>query len=307
MNHRPSSSETGLDEYQRLLALLDERRFDEAQVRGRILLEHADTGDLVRAKTHNLLCWTFAEGTKRVSPEAVLHGEEAVRLACQVGERTLEAQALCNLASAQYQVGEWEEARATYNRALCLCRLSPSNLPHGDVLALQGLALVAMAQGQAQESLAHLDSAEALAADDGPFLLPELYRRRVLALLQLNRKQDAAEILSRIDDEALAGGPRNLWWKTHLSFTRARLELAFDHWVTARTLATNTLALARELGDLPVVAEAICLLALVDQAEGRRETYRRARLALTAAIQSGRRDVVRDVRHRLGDLINTGL
>lgn len=306
--HAAVPETSGLDEYQRLLALLDERRFDEAQVRGRVLLERPEISLLARAKTHNLLCWTFVEGLKRAAAEATLHGEEAVRLAAGLGERSVYAQALCNLASAQYQLGNWDIAGELYRELMSVLETDPGLVPFGQVLAHQGLAQLALVKGDPAEALRLLDSARGCCTPDSAgVLLADLDRRRVLALLALHEVERAAAIMATVDEDAVPAGPRGLWWKTHVRFTRTRVELARGHWITARTMAANTLALARELGDLPVVAECLCLQALVDQAEGRKEAGRRARAALTSAIASGRRDVTQDVRERLKDLLTTGI
>lgn len=309
MTGHPATPETsGLGEYQRLLILLDERRFEEAQVRGRVLLERGDISLLARTKTHNLLCWTFVEGLKRAAAEATLHGEEAVRLAAALGERSMHAQALCNLASAQYQLGNWDIAGELYQELMGILETDPGLVPFGKVLAQQGLAQLALVKGDPAEALRLLDAAKTCCTPDGAgLLLADLDRRRVLAFLALGDPERAAAVMATVDEDAFPTNPRGLWWKTHVRFTRTRVELARGHWVTARTMAANTLALARELGDLPVVAECLCLQALVDQAEGRKEAGRRARAALTSAIASGRRDVTQDVRERLKDLLATGI
>ncbi len=309
MNHHPGAQELfGLDEYQRLLSLLDERRFDEAQARGRVLLERADIGHLARAKAHNLMCWSFVEGLKRATPEAVLHGEEAVALAEELGERSLQAQALFNLAMACYQVGDYGAARRAYETVYALLAASPELIPYGQVLVLQGLAQCNLVVATYHDAMGNLE--EALSLCTGPdtaFLQADLHRRRALVYLKLGQPELAAQALDLTNEEAYATGPRSLWWKTHYRFTRARVEMARGHWVTARPLIVNTLALARELGDLPVLAECTCQLALLEHYEGRREAPRRARAALTCAIHSGRRDVVDDVRERLRELLAAGV
>gem|GEM_PF-2306631 len=309
MNQQPAvPSTSGLEEYQRLLGLLDERRFDEALVRARVLLETGEVGGLVRARTHNLLCWTFIEGLKQAAPEAALHGEEAVHLAGALGERPLQLQAMCNLASAYYQTGDYDRARQTYQEIIAHLTRDRSLVPCGLVIAHKGLAHLALVQGQYEEALRHLQTAQSHCVDEeSRFLLSDLYRRQALVLLKLERSEEAAQAMSRISDDAYSSGPRSLWWKTHLSFTRARVELALGHWGQARSLGLNTLALARELSDLPVLAEATCLLALAEAAEGRKEAGKRARRAITFAIHSGRRDVVTDVRERLKDLLASEL
>ncbi|MDB4895359.1 MAG: hypothetical protein JWN15_1621 [Firmicutes bacterium] len=309
MNDRPRASDPpDLAEYQRLLALLDERRFEEAQVRGRVLLESADVGRRVAARTHNLICWTYIEGLKRAAPEAVLHGEEAVSLAAAVGEHTLQVQAMFNLASAYYQMGDYPLARSTYREITTLLAADPELVPFGQVIARQGLAQLDMVAGQAESALAHLEAAVLLCEREEPgTILAELHRRRALVLLELDRPQDAAAALTAVDEYAFSPGPRGLWWRTHLGFTRARVELALGRVIQTRPLAINTLALARELGDMPVVAECTCLLASIEWAEGRKEAPRRARLALTHAIESGRRDVVANIRARVKEILGDHL
>ncbi len=296
----------GLEEYERLLQLLDQRRFDEVLVRGQVLLEQPETGSFTRAKTHNMLCWVFIEGIKRPTPEAVLHGEEAVRLAERLEEQGLRVQSLCNLASACYQIGDFDQAEQCYFQVMRLLTERPSLLPYGKVLALQGLAQIDMVRGEHAEAVKKLNEAEQLCTDDeSRCLLADVYRRQAMALLRLDQPHKAAEQLAKVDEASLSNGLRGLWWRTHLGITKARVEIAMGRWPTARTVATNTMALARELGDMPVLAECACLLATVEAAEGRKEVHKRARAALTFAIQSGRRDVVDDIRERMKDYLTT--
>lgn len=299
-----TGEQLGYDGYDRLLKLLEQRRFDEALIHGRVLLESPEVGLLTRAKTHNLLCWTLAEGLKRPTPEAALHGEEAIRLGDSLGERSLTVGALLNLAVAAYGLADWAGARRAYERVGSLLGQDPTLLPYGRILAAEGLAQLDLVAGRYQEALARLEAAIPLCMqEDAPFMLMELHRRRALLLVRLDEPEAALAALALIDEAVLAEGPRALWWKTHLSFTRSQVEIALGHWKTARPLATNTLALARELGDTPVIAEALGQLALLDGLESKRDAKRRAHLALSAAIQSGRRDLVQDLRTRLSKVI----
>lgn len=301
-----SLPESGLEEYERLLTLLDQRRFDEALVRGQVLLEQPETVALARAKTHNLLCWIFVEGLKRPAPEAVLHGEESVRLAVRLENEALEVQSLCNLASAYYQVADYDAAERCYSDVMERLGAKPALLSYGRVLALQGMAQIDLVRGEPGQALKKLDQAEALCTDsESRALLSEIYRRKAMALLRLGKAHQAAEWLAKVNEAALSAGPRGLWWRTHLGITRSRVEIALGRWAAARGIAVNTVALARELGDMPVLAECACLLATIEAAEGKsKEVHRRARAALTYAIQSGRRDVVEDVRDRMKEYLH---
>lgn len=300
-----STPDSGLEEYERLLALLDQRRFEEALMRGQVLLEQPDTVALARAKTHNLLCWIFVEGLKRPAPEAVLHGEESVRLAEKIAEPALHVQALCNLASAYYQMADYDGADRCYQKVGELLQAKPSLLSYGRVLALQGMAQIDVVRGEPVLALKKLEQAEEICADDeSRALLAEVYRRRAMAYLRLGKPHQAAEALEKVDEAALTTGPRGLWWRTHLGITRARVEIALGRLAAARGIAINTMALARELLDMPVLAECSCLLATIEAADGKsKECHGRARAALTYAIQSGRRDVVDDVRERMEEYL----
>jgi hypothetical protein len=124
-----------------------------------------------------------------------------------------------------------------------------------------------------------------------------------MLFLRLDRPQEAAAALMQVDEASLSAGPRSLWWRTHLGLSRTYVEVALGRWPRARCQAVNTIALAQELGDMPVLAESTCLLATVEAAEGRREASHRARMALVYAIRSGRRDVVEEVRQRVQDYL----
>lgn len=297
-----SLSQTGLAEYERLLSLLDQRRFDEALLRAEVMLETAEVAPQTRARTHNLICWALCSGLKRPSPKAVLHGEEAVRLAEELCMAKLALQALCNLGNALFQTAEYEGAADAYRRMERQATAAPSLLPHGRILALQGLAQVDLAQGEAERALELLQQAEALCAQgegESPHLLPEVLRRQALVLLRLGRPRRAMQVLARLDEPELAESAGGLWWRTELGLTRARAAAAQGYWKQARRLVVITIALAQELADLPVLAQATCLLAIMEGREGCEGVTRRARKALLIAIQSGRRDVVDEVRDAL--------
>lgn len=296
----------GAADYQRLLELLNQRRWEEAYLHGRLLLEGDELELAIRARTHNLICWLFAEGLKRPSTTAWLHGEEAVRLAEQAGEKRLAVEAGINLASALYQAGRYEEASVRYQQLLENLCAAPELLPEGRSLCQIGAAQLELVRGNPEACLERLDLAEAaLPAGDRP-IRAEIERRRALAHLRLKAPETALACLERVDEAELLQGPRGLWYKTHLRFTRARVEVELGHWVSGRNLARDALALARELGDQPVAAECTCLLAMVARAEGSMEAYSLARSAMTLALQAGRRDVVQDLADRLSDLLTVG-
>lgn len=305
MPDRQIDLKAGLEEYQRLLPVLEQRdRMEEAQIRGRVLLEREDLGLATRARTHNLLCWTFIEGLRRPSPEAVLHGEEAVRIARKIEDRELLLQALANLAHAHTQVSDYAPAAECYHEIINLLGLNDELLPFGKTIAHMGIGYLHYLRKRYDEAMFEYARAEAdCIAQGSRYFVADLARRKALVLIKQGRPADAAALMATIDESSLDAAGRSLWWKPVFLGSKARLEFALGNLGPARETATNTLVLARELANTAIMAEACCLLAQVDYQEGRKEAIRRGRCALTYAIASGRRDVVEEVRERIGHIL----
>ena len=296
----PKPEVSGLDEYRRLLALVDERRFEEILARGRLLLEGDDHGGAVEARVHNLICWTLAEGLKRPCAEAVLHGDEAVRLAGALPDPALQAESLVNLGAARSAQTEWEEAASAYRQLQALLVTHPGALRHGGIIAALNLGCVAACQDNFAEALRHYDAAEALCSgDEHAFFRTEIWRRQAVAQLRSGHIVEAERLLAQVDEGKMNSRGYSLWSKCQYRMALCRLEMARGHWSRARSQLAGTLALARELADLAAMAEATCMLAVMDYSEGKKEGWRRARLAINYAIASGRKDVASDVRRRL--------
>lgn len=293
----------GAEDYVRLIALKDERRFDEALVRAQVLLEREDIHLAVRAKTHRAACWLYCEGLRRPCPEAVLHAEEAVRIFGATGDLQQKCDTLVQQAAAHAAMCEWDKVEACQRAALEVLAVDPQAIPYGPIITQIGLGFAYYSQDRFSDAHRAYDAAEERCRDeDTLFLLHEVWRRRAMVLLKQGDTAGARHWLDRIEQSQGTGGA-SMWWQTVYRTVRHRLEVAAGNWAQARAGAQNTLQLARELQDLPVMAECACLLALIDRAEGRRDAWRRARSALNYAIWSGRRDVVKEVRERLQPLL----
>lgn len=305
MEPRAELGQAHVDEYRRLLALLDERRFEEAVQRAHLLLESEDLSPLLSAKCHNLLCWTFAEGLKKPCTEATLHGEEAVRIGRRLADFDLECQALCNLGSAATSMSDYARANAAFQQMLQVLNHHPQALPYGRIIAWINLGHVAAVNGKLRDGLQAFETAESMCRDpECHFFLADIWRRRALVLLRMGQLATAEKLLLQIDEGQLNSGGRSLWFKCWLRTAFCRLELARGNWGKARTMLSGALALARELQDLASLADCCCMLAVIDYCEGRRESWRRARLAINYAIASGRRDVLDEVRGRLKSFLD---
>lgn len=293
----------GYAEYERLLPLMDERRFDEALVRCRVVLEKGEIGLYTRAKLHNLASYLLVEGLRRPCTEAVLQAEESVRLFSRLQRPADHCQALITLACAHQRLVEWDKAEAALQTALRLLQDHPDAVVYGDVIVRAWLGTTYYSAGRKADALHWYAEAESYCRDEETaFLRHDIWRRRALTLMDMDRPDEAARWLDQVQ-EAVRGVHQGLWWKHLLRCARARLEVARGNWAAARELIVNTLALAREHMDLPAMAECTCLLAQIEQGEGNPQAWRRARAALNYAIASGRRDVVQEVRERMKALI----
>ncbi len=305
MTERPEVDQvTGAEEYTRLIVLKDERRFDEALARARVLLERPEIHLSVRAKTHRTVCWLLCEGLRRPCAEAVLHAEEAVRIFHRLGDHRQECDTWVQQAAAHAQMCEWDRAEACQKAALDILAVDPQAIPYGPVITHIGLGFTYYSQSRFHTALRAYDAAEAACqGEETLFLRHDIWRRRAMVLLKLGDVASARSWLDRVE-ESRGPGSLSIWWKTIYRATRARLEVAQGNWEVARRYTQDTLQLARELQDVPVLAECFCLLALVDQGEGKTTPWRKARTALNLAIASGRRDVVHEVRTRLQALLS---
>lgn len=305
MSDHPLDLKAGLGDYQRLLPVLEQRdRMEEAQIRARVLLERTDISLSVRARTHNLLCWTFIEGLRRPSPEAILHGEEADRIARKIGDPEITLQALANLAHAHTQIGNYGPATECYHELLKQLIGHEELLPFGQTIAYMGLGYLHYLRKRYDEALMEYGRAEAdCIAQGSRYFIADLTRRKAMVLIKQGRTAEAVEAMALIDETSIDAGGRSLWWKPIFLASKARLEFALGNLTNARELASNTLVLAKELGNPDIMAETSCLLAQIDFQEGRKDAIRRGRSALTYAISSGRRDVVEEVRERIGHIL----
>lgn len=302
MSNQPLTAVDAL--WKECLRLCQERRFDEALVRAQMLLERDDLPKVLRARVHETAAWILYEGLRRPSPQAALHAEESALLYRECGDRTGECAALFGLLSCYNQLCEHAAADPVLDRIATLLAADPDAVPYGPILLAIATYVVRLGQDRLEEAMACLERAESLCTgDDTRFLRHDIWRRRAYLLLKMGRPEEAARWMDQAEVVSGQGIPlhsRSLYWTT-----RAQLEAARGNWDDARRFATNALALAQEMHDATAMAECYCVLALADGAQGQPGAWRRARLAVEWSIRSGRRDVRREVRQRVGHLLDT--
>lgn len=300
MGDTPTSGRSaGHQEFRRLHGLCDMRQYEEALGRARLLLEQPQTGQFIRAQTHDFLCWLLVEPLRRPGPEAVLHGEEAVRLLRMHKDWTHLPRSLIHLAQADLVSCNVAASIAALKEAGELLEATPDAISGGRVLVQSMLGEALARSGRSAEAMAAWEEGEQLClGGEHRLLLHDVWRRKALFLLREGDIDQAKLLIGQLD-ECTNHRRRSVWWKTSVRILRARLLVAQGHLRIARQELKGTLALAQELGDLPTLAEAYCLTGVMDHQEQRQEVERSARSALYYAVIAGRPDLVEEVHQRL--------
>ena len=153
-----------------------------------------------KALTHNNIGWSLFEQGK--FEDAADHFQQAMDIFTEAhdAKHARVAMAAEGLAAAKMELGEYEEARGLHARALEI-RLEAVGPEHPNVaFSRMGLGDVEMKQGRWQEALAHYDAALEIVErqpDDAARVLADALRKRSLALLELQRPEDAVRDLER--------------------------------------------------------------------------------------------------------------
>lgn len=153
---------------------------------------------------------------------AYADAEECVRLARDTGQAGVLALALAILARAEAGTGRIDAARATGREAVALAETAA-----GDATVLHGLAALGFAElsaGRADLAVAPLERADALQRrlGHGEPALTMYVADLIEALVRTGRRDDAQQVLSRLEDDA--GQTGGAW--AHAVVERGRLLLA---------------------------------------------------------------------------------
>lgn len=252
----------GREEYRSVQELVRAGRYQEAVERARRALIRGGLGRRNAALLNSLVCWLYVS-LQEPSPAAVLHGEEAVRLAELCKDEWVRAEALARLIPAYCHMGD--VARAEQG-----CERLATELGRNEMVILGGWAafwmlrtLVAMAAGDLEQAARCLDRAEEAAGPEEPGVSERIaqYRGMIEALGAPDR-----------------AGP-----------------------VEARRRA-RTVCLEGD-GDLALTVRGVAVEALLAEPYDALVAQEHAREALHRAITIGRADLARLVRSRLAHLL----
>lgn len=253
----------GMDEYRSVQELIRAGRYEEALERARQGLIGGGLGRRYAARLNSLVCWLYVSVMQAPSPAAVLHGEEAVRLADLLRDEWIRCEALSRLVPAYCHLGDITRAEASCETLAEELARNEMVIP-GSWAALWLLrALVAMAAGELDQAGRYLDRAEEIGGTGVPGVSERIRQHR-----------QVIEALGAPDRT----GP-----------------------VEARRRA-RTVCLEGD-GDLALAVRGVAMEALLAEPHDALVAQEHAREALHRAITIGRADLARLVRSRLAHLL----
>lgn len=185
----------GMDEYRAAQEFARDGRFREALDRARRALEAGGFGRRWAARLNSLICWLSVSGLQEPSPAAVLHGEEAVRLAGLCNDEWIRCEALARLVVAYCHIGDIsraEDSCAELARALDENELI---IPGGWGALWLLRALVHHAAGDLVQARRCLDLAEESSGVGSPEVADRVRRQRmVIEAMGASAKTMAPEV-----------------------------------------------------------------------------------------------------------------
>ncbi|HLN62629.1 MAG TPA: hypothetical protein VK464_13875 [Symbiobacteriaceae bacterium] len=283
------------EEYRTVQVLVREGRYREAVERARLALAEGCLGRKHAARLHSQICWLYAEHLP-MNPAAVLHGEEAVRLAGLVSDEWIKTEALARLVHANCRLGDLERAGAALQEVARAVEANDGALVGGLAALRQLEATLAAAAGDEARCLLLLEQAEALAGQYPPAVGARVRLQRVGALLEYGCAAEARRLLR----QSPAGVDDDLEW----DLARAWLALFEAAPAEANARLCAVAARAGAEGRPAVVAVCLGLRALAaERMQNGEAAAGLAHQALWQSITLGRTDLVRRLRHCLNRLL----
>lgn len=253
----------GMEEYRSVQELVRLGRYREALERARKALLVGRLGRRYAARLNSLVCWLYVSCLHDPTPIAVLHGEEAVRLAALCSDEWIRCEALSRLIPAYCHLGDLARAEQS-------CELLGREMGRNEMVIPGGWpafwllrALAAMAAGDLERGRECLDRAEETAGPGVPGVSERIRQHR--------------EVIEAWGTPDRAGA------------------------VEARRRA-GTVLLEGD-GDQALTVRAVAVEALLVEPVDTLVAQEHAREALHRAIAIGRADLARMVRSRLAHLL----
>jgi hypothetical protein len=287
------------EEYRAIQELVREGCHLEAIDRAQSALASGQAGRKHAARLHCLICQVCTEELRRPSPVAILHGEEAVRLAGMLRDPWIKCDALARLVQAYCETGDRARASAACEAIAVEVACNDAVIPGGLATLLVLKAQVAAAAEDWASALALFEQAEAVLAPEFRAIAVQIYAGKVRALLEQGSEAQLRSLLEHEVPQAAAGGDAGLLCK----LARAWLALSAKDAGRARTLLGEVLDAAQGVRHMADRVEALVLNARLEELRNPPEALRMARQAHQRWLAMGRVDLARRLRRRLMHLL----
>lgn len=278
---------------------LRDGRWQEALDQAERIFAEGGLGRKHTARLHSQVCWLYTEQLQRICPAAALHGEEAVRLADMVNDEWIRTEARSRLVHAYCRLGDLERARSTCGDIARDLEKNSAALAGGTAALMQLEATIAMAAGDEEGCLAALSAADDVARDQAPAVQARIRLQKALSLLEYGRTEAAEELLADMAAPAQAAPEVRLEW----GLARAWLAVLAQPGANAERQLQGLFDRAAATGNTAILIQCLALMALLAERAETGEASRLARLALERCHATGRHDLSRSLRRRLGHLM----
>lgn len=286
------------EEYRAVQTMFRMGRYREALERANSALVAGYLGRRHAARLHTLICRLYTEELHQTCPAAVLHGEEALRIADLINDAWIKCDTLFWLVQAHARMGDIGRARAAcdevereleQNEAVIAGRYASLHLLH---------AVIAMADGHEERCLVDLRQAEAMLCHGAAEVAPRVRVMKLGALLSNGHHHEARRML---DEGAPDVGDERMLL---LDWAVGQAWLATVESPREKALAAIQDTLERSESAGHVVAGAHCLVlnALLMRDQDPTEARRFGQLGIHRVLAAGRLDLARQFRRRLEPL-----
>jgi hypothetical protein len=185
------------EEFGTLEALVRQGRHLEAIDRARLTLLAGQAGRRSAARLHTLICRLYTEELHQPCPAAILHAEEAVRLAEAVRDPWIKCEALSRIVHACCQVGDLCRAAFACHALGAEVERNAAVIPGGQAAVLMLRATVAMAGEQWRLAMDLLQEAEAAGSEAAPEVAARVYASKLVVLLESGAYDEARALLAQ--------------------------------------------------------------------------------------------------------------
>lgn len=288
------------EEYRTVQGMFRMGRYREALERANAALVAGYLGRRHAARLHTLICRLYTEELHRTCPAAVLHGEEALRIADLINDAWIKCDALFWLVQAHARMGDVARARAACDEVALELERNEAVIA-GRYASLYLLrAAVAMAEGHDDRGLAELQQAETMLGQGAAEVAP---RVQVLLLGALLANSQYSEARRRLDEGTPDVGDDTMLlldWAVY----RAWLATVESPRAQARAAVQDVLERADSAGHTAAGAHCLVLSAILTQELDPAEARRLGQLGIHRALAAGRLDLARQFRRRLESLLS---